>query len=108
MATINYEAQHKYYINHKEQILEKKRQLYRDNIDKRKQYYQDNKDKVKQYYQDNKDRIIEYAKAYIQDNRDKIKEKKRAYYSERVKCPYCDAVLSRSGLYSHKKRHMTQ
>lgn len=105
MSIVNYEHQHRYYMNHREQILQKKRQLYRENIDQRKQYYQDNKDRIKQYYQENKDRIKDYAKAYMEDNKDKIKQKKKEYYSEKIKCPYCDSVLSRSSLYKHKKNH---
>lgn len=108
MSIVNYEPQHKYYIRNKEQILQKKRDLYRKNIDQRKQYYQDNKDRIKQYYQDNRDRIIEYARAYIEDNKDQIKQKKKAYYSERIKCPDCDSILSRGGLYKHKKNLHTQ
>ena len=74
------EQSKKWYIEHKEEILEK----------------------MKVKYNENKEEFIEKVKKYNEKNREKILENQREKGKEKVECP-CGSVVSRSNLSKHKK-----
>ena len=60
----NARIRRKYYINHREQELERMKIFYENNKDKYHDRYVKNKDKIKEYYQVNKEKILEKQRAY--------------------------------------------
>ena len=79
-----------YYEAHKDELLTKQSEYYKNNKQERKNYYTNNKDKIKVYrkvytksYREiNKDRLKIEKSAYYKDNKDKIKVKKSVYYQK--------------------------
>ena len=83
-----------------------------------KNYRDNNKEKIKakdkKYWENNKEKIKEYKKIYSEQNKEKIKEKKKiyrenndeklkAYKNEKIECPNCKKLVSRSNLRRHQK-----
>ena len=100
-----------YRNDNKEKIKQRSRQYRLQNKEKiavrERQYYQENKDKivgrVRQYYQENKDKINEKKKQYYQENKKKIKEKRRERGREKITCPRCSSIITKSAVSKHKK-----
>lgn len=63
-----------YYLEHKEQILERRRQRYKENKEKELE-------NSKKYYEEHKDKISEYNKQYNTTNNEKLKKYKKDYYN---------------------------
>jgi len=112
----------KYCEKNKEKLKETKKK-YRENNketlkEKTKNYRDNNKEKIKakdkKYWENNKEKIKEYKKIYSEQNKEKIKEKKKiyrenndeklkAYKNEKIECPNCKKLVSRSNLRRHQK-----
>lgn len=81
------EYNRKWYLDNREQIIEKNKKYYQENKEKRieyrKRYYQENKEKQikykKRYYEEHKEYYKEYAKRYSGEHKEDCREYSREY-----------------------------
>ena len=87
-----------YYINHKEDLLQRNKQYRIDNKDKIEEYTQNNLEKIharkQKYREDNKIQIHEQQKKYRDDH--------KAQYTEKMTCE-CGSTLRRDNKHHHIK-----
>ena len=84
------EYKHQWYLDHKEELLEKSKRYQEKNKDQlskyKHQYYLDNQEKIlekqKKNYEENRDDILRKQKEYREKNKDKIKECAKQYREE--------------------------
>jgi len=101
--TLNYviptRTRKEYYEVHKEKKSEyskKYRELNRTNLLV--------KDKIK--YEKNKEKILEQKKIYYEKNKEQIVEKKKEKQKIKVKCEFCECLITQSYLKKHQKTNI--
>jgi len=120
LTEVEYKKQH--YQDNKDKVLEKEKERYLENremkLEYQKQYYEQNKEKVvnynKQYRENNKEKLseqqkqyreknheksVDYNKQYREENKEKIREQK----VEKIECPICGFMSTRSNMKRHQR-----
>jgi len=111
-----------YREKNKEEIRERKKQDYNKNREHYIQYHKDYrethkeelKEKQKKKYYNNKEEYSKRNKIYRDNNVEKLKEKQKLYrennkgkiserQTEKIKCPICNKIVSRSNIAIHQK-----
>lgn len=86
------QRQHNYYLEHKQEILERNKRYLKEHPEKARKYQERRKTVLKEkisrrqhlYYVNNRDRLLEYAKNWRRANQGKVKEYNRKHGLQRA------------------------
>jgi len=98
------EVYQKEYREHNKEHNNKYSEEWRDNNKEyMKEWYDNNKKYMKEhnkkYYENNKEKILSTKKQYYEDNKEEINKK----HKEKINCPICNSIVSRTYIAIHKK-----
>ena len=92
------------YINYHKKYREKNKEKFKI---ENKKYREKNREKLriqnKKYREKNKEKLRIQSKKYNEKNREKIRIQKKKKYREKVKCEFCNGIVSKGNLKKHQK-----
>jgi len=93
------ERKKEYTENNKERIKQKQKEYRENNKEKYKERRENNKERINQKQKEWRENNKEKCKQYRENNKDKISERQ----TEKIKCPICNKIVSRTNIAKHQK-----